>query len=108
VVVSAESGKVVAKQPIGERVDATTFDPATGLIFSSCGDGTVTVVHEDEPDKYTLVETIKTKVGSKTMALDRKTHKLFLPTAEFKPNPGGGRPMMVPKTFAVLIYGKKE
>jgi len=105
VVVNAEDGKVVAKQPIGERVDATAFDPETGLIFSSCGDGTVTVVHQDGADKYTLVETVKTKVGSRTMALDRKTHKLFLPSADFKPNPGG-RPMRVPKTFAVLVFGK--
>jgi DNA-binding beta-propeller fold protein YncE len=106
VVVNAENGKVVAKQPIGERVDACAFDPETGLVFCSCGDGTVSVFHEDEADKYTAVETIKTKTGSKTMALDRKTHKLFLPSADFKPNAGGGRPTMVPKTFAVLIYEK--
>lgn len=108
VVVNAENGKVVDKQPIGERVDATAFDPETGLIFSSCGDGTVTVVHEDGPDKYTVVETIKTKVGSKTMALDLKTHRLFLPSADFKPGEKpGSRPTMVPKTFAVLVFGKE-
>jgi DNA-binding beta-propeller fold protein YncE len=107
VVVNAESGKVVGKEPIGERVDATAFDPETGLIFSSCGDGTVTVVHADGDDKYSVVETIKTKVGSKTMALDRKTHKLFLPSADFKPaEKPGTRPTMVPKTFAILVYGK--
>ena len=108
VVVDAESGKVVAKEPIGERVDAAAFDPQTKLVFCSCGDGTVSVYHQDGPDKYTLAETIKTKVGAKTMALDRKTHNLFLPSAEFKPNPDkpGGRPVMVPKTFAVLVYGK--
>jgi DNA-binding beta-propeller fold protein YncE len=108
VVVNAEDGKVVAKQPIGERVDATAFDPETGLVFASCGDGTVTVVHQDGPDKYSLVQTLKTKVGSKTMGLDRKTHKLFLPSADFKPDPNNprGRPTMVPKTFAVLVYGK--
>jgi DNA-binding beta-propeller fold protein YncE len=106
VVVNAENGKVVAKQAIGERVDACAFDPETGMVFCSCGDGTVTIVHEDEADKYTLVDTLKTKTGSKTMALDRKTHRLYLPTAEFKANAGGGRPTMVPKTFAVLIYEK--
>jgi DNA-binding beta-propeller fold protein YncE len=106
VVVNAENGKVVATQPIGERVDACAFDPETGLVFCSCGDGTVSVFHEDEADKYTPVETIKTKTGSKTMALDRKTHRLFVPSADFKANPGGGRPTMVPKTFAVLIYEK--
>jgi DNA-binding beta-propeller fold protein YncE len=108
VVVSAESGKVVAKEPIGERVDAAAFDPETGLVFCSCGDGTVSVFHQDGPDKYTAVQTIKTKTGSKTMALDHKTHNLFLPSAEFKANPDNprARPTMVPKTFAVLVYGK--
>jgi hypothetical protein len=107
VVVNAENGKVVDKQPIGERVDAAAFDPETGNVFASCGDGTVTVIHADGDDKYSVVETIKTKVGSKTMALDRKTHRLFLPSADFK-STGGGRPMVVPKTFAVLVYGKGE
>ena len=108
VVVDAESGKVVAKEPIGERVDAAAFDPQTKLVFCSCGDGTVSVFHQDGPDKYTPVETIKTKTGSKTMALDRKTHNLFLPSADFKSDPDKprARPTMVPKTFAVLVYGK--
>ena len=61
VVVNAETGKVVANQPIGERVDAAAFDPETGLVFFSCGDGTVTVIHEDGPDKYSVAETVKTK-----------------------------------------------
>ncbi len=106
VVVNAENGKVVANAPIGQGVDAGAFDPETGLIFASCGDGTVTVVHEDSPDQYTVVETMKTKPRSKTMALDRKTHKLFLPSAEFKAAAGGGRPSMAPGSFAVLVYGK--
>jgi len=107
IVVNAQTGKVVAKQPIGTRVDASAFDPETKLIFSSNGDGTVTVIHDDGEDKYSVVETIKTKVGSKTMALDAKTHKLFLPSADFKPgdNPRA-RPSMVPKTFALLVFGK--
>jgi outer membrane protein assembly factor BamB len=107
VVVNAEDGKVVAKQPIGVGVDATAFDPKTGLVFASCRDGTVAVVHQDDADKYSPVETIKTKVGSKTMALDPKTHNLFLPSADFRPG-GGGRGAIVPKTFAVLVYGKEK
>jgi DNA-binding beta-propeller fold protein YncE len=108
VVVNAEDGKVVAKEPIGDRVDAAAFDPETGMVFCSNGDGTVNVFHQDGPDKYTAAQTIKTKTGSKTMALDRKTHQLFLPSAEFKANPDNprARPTMVPKTFAILIYGK--
>ena len=106
VVVNSETGKVVDHQPIGERVDACAFDPETGMAFASCGDGTVTVVHEDEPDKYSVAETVKTKTGSKTMTLDPKTHDLFLASADFKPNAGGGRPAVVPGTFAVLRFAK--
>jgi DNA-binding beta-propeller fold protein YncE len=109
VVLNSESGKVVDKQPIGERVDAAAFDPEAGLVFYSCGDGTVSVFHQDSPDKYTAVEPVKTRVGSRTMALDAKTHNLFLPGAEFKPAPADNprqRPMMVPGSFVVLVYGK--
>jgi DNA-binding beta-propeller fold protein YncE len=109
IIIDADNGKVIDKQPIGERVDAAAFDPETGNVYASCGDGTVTVVHADGKDKYSVVETIKTKPGSKTMALDRKTHKLFLPSADFKPaEKAGQRPTMVPKTFAVLVFGKEE
>jgi hypothetical protein len=106
VVMNADNGKIVATHPIGERVDAAAFDPETGLVYASCGDGTVSVFHQDEPDKYSAVETVKTQVGSKTMGLDLKTHNLFIPAAEFKAQ-AGGRPMMVAGTFAVLVYGKK-
>jgi DNA-binding beta-propeller fold protein YncE len=108
VVVNSETGKVVDHQPIGERVDAVAFDPETGMAFASCGDGTVTVIHEDDPDKYSVAETVKTKTGSRTMTVDPKTHDLFLPTADFKPNTDNpkGRPTMVPGTFAVLRFSK--
>jgi YVTN family beta-propeller protein len=105
-VLDAKSGKAVATLPIGERVDAGAFDSETKLAFCSCGDGTVSVVRQEGPDKYVAVGSIETKPGSKTMALDSKTHKLFLPTAEFKPAAKGGRPAMVPGTFAVLVFGK--
>jgi DNA-binding beta-propeller fold protein YncE len=107
VIVNAENGKVVGAQPIGTGVDAAGFDPETKLAFCSCGDGT-TVIHCDGDDKYSVVETIKTKKGSKTMALDPKTHKLFLPCADFKDAAAGGRPTMDPKTFAVQVFGKSE
>jgi YVTN family beta-propeller protein len=81
-VVNADSGKVVTTLPIGDHVDATAFDPATKLIFNSNGEGTITVIHEDSPDKYSVVETVKTAPRAKTMALDPKTHRLFLSTAE--------------------------
>jgi YVTN family beta-propeller protein len=104
VVVDSENGKVVAKAPIGDGVDACGYDPEKALIFFSCRDGTLTVIHQDSPDKYTLVETVKTKAGSKTMALDRKTHNVFLPSADYAGGKPGGKPL--PKTFEILIYGK--
>ena len=81
-VLDADTGKVITTLPIGDHVDATAFDAATKLIFNSNGEGTVTVIHEDSPDKYSLVETVKTAPRAKTMALDPKTHRLFLSTAE--------------------------
>ena len=107
VVVNAETGKVITDLPLGERVDATAFDPETGMIFSSNGVGTVTVIHEDSADKYSIVETIKTKPGSKTMVLDRKTHKLILPSSDYKPAATvRARPTPIPGTFAILVFGK--
>ena len=108
VVVNAETGKVVEHLPIGDHVDAAAFDPETGMAYFSCGDGTVTVIHEDDADKYTVAETVNTKKGSRTMTLDPKTHDLFLSSADFKPNPDNpkGRPSLVPGTFAVLRFSK--
>jgi YVTN family beta-propeller protein len=81
-VLDADSGKVIATLPIGDHVDATAFDPETKLIFDSNGEGTITVIHQDNPDKYSIVETVKTAPRAKTMALDPKTHRLFLSTTE--------------------------
>ena len=81
-VMNADTGEIVTTVPIGDHVDATAFDPATGLIFNSNGEGTITVIHEDGPDKYSLVQTVKTLPRAKTMALDLKTHQLFLSTEE--------------------------
>jgi DNA-binding beta-propeller fold protein YncE len=81
-VLNADTGKVITTLPIGDHVDATAFDAETKLIFNSNGEGTITVIHEDSPDKYSFVETVKTAPRAKTMALDPKTHRLFLSTAE--------------------------
>jgi DNA-binding beta-propeller fold protein YncE len=81
-VLDADSGKVITTLPIGDHVDATAFDPETKLIFNSNGEGTITVIHQDSPDQYSIVETVKTAPRAKTMALDPKTHRLFLSTAE--------------------------
>jgi len=92
-VVDADSGKVITTAPIGDHVDATAFDADSRLIFNSNGEGTITVIHQDTPDKYSVVETVKTVARAKTMALDRKTHQLFLSTAE------GSQ-------FEILVVGK--
>jgi YVTN family beta-propeller protein len=81
-VLDAESGKVITTIPIGDHVDATAFDPESKLIFNSNGEGTISVIHEDSADKYSAVETVKTVPRAKTMALDPKTHRLFLSTVE--------------------------
>ena len=92
-VMNADTGKVITTVPIGDHVDATAFDPATKLIFNSNGEGTITVIRQDSPDKYSVVETVKTLPRAKTMALDPKTHRLFLSTTE------AGQ-------FEVLVVGK--
>jgi DNA-binding beta-propeller fold protein YncE len=112
-VLDVTTGKVVASQPIGRGVDAAEFDPATGLIyFSTGGDGAVSIFHEDSPDKYTLVENVKTQPGARTMALDHKTGKVCVAVADLGPRPDAepGKPQprapIIPGTFSVLVVGQ--
>jgi DNA-binding beta-propeller fold protein YncE len=110
--VSDYAGKIVASYPIGQGVDAASFDPATGLVFASCGDGTITVAHEDSPDKYTVVDTVSTQRGARTMALDTSNHRVFTVTSDFGPPPAATpdnpnpRPSQIPGTFTLLIFGR--
>jgi DNA-binding beta-propeller fold protein YncE len=111
-VVDADSGKVLATPAIGEGVDATTFDAETGMAFASCGgDGVLTVVKEESPGKFTA-ENVPTQKGARTLALDAKTHNVFVVTAQFgaRPDPTTDnphpRPPMVPDSFVVLVVGK--
>ncbi len=101
IVVDADNGKIVADIPIGAGVDATKFDD--GYAFASCRDGTLAVVHEDSPDQFALVQTVKTPIGARTMGLDTKTHTLYLPTAEFLPANGNARPAAKPDSFMVVV-----
>jgi len=111
-VLDADSGRVVTTLPIGAGVDAGAFDPETGLAFSSNGDGTLTVVHEDSPNAFRVLENAPTQPRARTMALDAKTHQIFLVTAEFSPTPAATpeqprpRPPMLPNSFVVLVMGK--
>jgi YVTN family beta-propeller protein len=107
-VVDAGNGKVVTTLPIGTGVDATAFDPGTQLAFSSNGDGTLTVIHEDSPDAFSVAQNATTRPRARTMALDTITHDVLLVTAdvtEGPPAPGLQRPTrtIVPGTFAVLV-----
>jgi hypothetical protein len=104
---------VSATPAIGDGVDANAFDPGTGYAFASNGQSaTLTVVHEDAPDKFSVVENVATQKGARTMALDPKTHEVYLVTADFGPAPAATpenprpRPTMVPGSFVVLVYAK--
>src|SRR5205823_1406152 len=103
-IVNADTGKIVTTVTTGDGTDANAFDPATGLAFSSNGEGTLTVVHEDSPDKFSLVENVPTKRSARTMALDLKTHNIFLPAADFDaPAAGERRGKMKPDSFVLLM-----
>lgn len=110
-VVDADSGRILASLPIGGGVDATAFDDDAGLAFASCGEGVLSVVREESPDKFVVAETVKTQRGARTMALDSKTHKVYTVTAQFGPAPAPTeaqphpRPSIVPESFVVLVLG---
>jgi DNA-binding beta-propeller fold protein YncE len=111
-VVDADSGKVLATPAIGEGVDATAFDEGTSLAFASCGEGVLTVVREESPDKFSVAENVKTQEGARTLALDEKTHQVFVVTAKFGPSPAPTaenphpRHAILPDSFVVLVLGK--
>jgi DNA-binding beta-propeller fold protein YncE len=112
IMMDADNGKVIQSFPISGGVDAAAFDPDTGLLFVSTRDGMVHVYHEDSPDKLSEVQTIKTEYGAKTLALDPKTHSLFLSTSDFDPPPPPTerQPRPLPRAkqgnFRVLVYGR--
>jgi YVTN family beta-propeller protein len=107
-----QTGRLVDTVPIGSGVDAARFDPATQDAFASNGDGTITVVHEDTPDRYHVVQTIQTMAGARTMELDRATHRVYTVSAQFgqaeQPPPGRrfGRRPILPGTFALLVFAR--
>jgi YVTN family beta-propeller protein len=109
-----ESGKVIATVPIGAGVDGCAFDDSMQFAFASCGDGTTTIAKEEVPNKLSVVQVLKTERGARTMALDPRTHRIYLPTAQFapapSPSPGASpaRPSIVPNTLKLLVYGPAE
>ena len=110
--IDSSTGKVVGSVAIGDRVDANAFDPETHLAFASCGDGTTTIASDEDPGKLTLVQTLTTEKSARTMALDPKTHKIYLASARFEPmaaaGPGGSRqrPKIVAGSLKILVYGR--
>ena len=106
------SGRVVATLPIGAGVDGAGFDPATGDAFASNADGTLTVIHEDAPDSYRVVERVSTLPYSRNMGLDLTSHALLLAGAQFEAPPAGGgtpdqRPRMIPNSFVLLVVERR-
>src|SRR5947208_2138304 len=109
VMLDTESGKVIDSVPIGAGVDGCAFDDARQLAFASCGDGTTTIAREVTSEKLRVIQTLKTERGARTMALDPKTHRIYLPSAKFEPAPSPSpgmspaRPRIVPNTPKLLV-----
>jgi DNA-binding beta-propeller fold protein YncE len=99
-IVNADDGNAVASLAIGAGCDATAFDADRGLAFASAGDGTITVIHEDSADKFSVIQTVTTQKGARTMALDSKTHQIFTVTANVGPRP---ERKVEPNSFVVLV-----
>ena len=113
IVLEASSGRRVADLPIGERVDGDAFDPALGLVFCTNGEGTLSVIHEDSPDKYTKLADVPTQRGARTVTLDEAAHRVYTCTATYGETPAATpeqprpRPKMVPGTFVILALDAK-
>jgi len=116
VVSDADAGRVVTTAPIGDGVDAGDFDPGLGLVFMSCGEGVLSVLHEDSPDHYSKLEDAATKKYARTMALDPKSHDVYLVTADLKIEPApaaatghAARPKrtILPNSFTVLVMHRQ-
>ena len=112
IVTDAKTGKVVGDIPTGEGTDGAEFDAETRLAFSPNGEGTLTVIREDSRNKFSVAESVPTRVRARTMTIDAKTHKLYLPTAQFGPPPPATkeqprpRAPMLPESFVILVYGR--
>ena len=108
-IMDSGSGKVITTLPVGDNLDGAAFDAGTGLGFTSNGDGTLSVIREETPDRFRVVENVPTRRGARTLAVDEKTHSVFLSTAELGPAPAPTteqphpRPTVVPGTFVVLV-----
>ncbi len=113
IVLDSDNGKVVAQLPIGKRVDGVVFDPSTKLAITSNGEGSMTVVQEVSAKEFKVLETVKTEVGARTIAIDERTHHVFVSSAQYGATPAATaevpnpRPSVVPGTFMILEFGRK-
>jgi DNA-binding beta-propeller fold protein YncE len=106
-VVNADTGKVIATSVIGDGVDATRYDPGTKFALASNGEGTLTVVKQESPNKYTVLDNVPTKKSARTMGLDLKTHNVVLPAADFLPaKEGERRGTMKPASFVLVVVSR--
>jgi DNA-binding beta-propeller fold protein YncE len=106
-VTDSRSGKAVTSFPIGTRVDGNGFDPATGLAFASSGTGVLTIAHEDAPNTFTVVQTVKTQPSGRTMWLDPATHRIYVPVAATTTGPNG-RAQITAGTLKILVLGTRQ
>jgi|SRR5580692_7577648 DNA-binding beta-propeller fold protein YncE len=109
IVLDSDTGSIITTLPISEDPDGAAFDPATGRAFAPCRGGTLAVVQEESPDKFSVRQNLATQLGARTLTLDEKTGRIFLPTAEFGPAPTDGssrRRPILPGTFTVLVVGQ--
>ncbi len=111
-IMNADTGKVIQTFPIGDGVDANFYEPKTGLVFAATREGILHIFHEDTPDKFSLVENVKTEPGARNMALDPQTHNVYLDTADLGPPPAptpqqpNPNAPAIPGTFRLLVYGR--
>jgi YVTN family beta-propeller protein len=102
VIVDAGNGKIISTVPIGEKVDGAAFDPELKCVYTSNGDGTLTVVKEENKDSFKVLENLPTQKGAKTITVNKKTHHIYLPTANFEAKDPGEKPKVIPGTFVIL------
>ncbi len=111
VILDSTNGRVIASVPIGAGPDDSAYDPETRLIYTSNGDGTVSIIQQESPDRYSVLETVKTAPGARNMALDLKTKQIFLPLSDRGPPPPptaqapNPRGAFIPGTFQILVFG---
>jgi YVTN family beta-propeller protein len=108
IVVDATSGNIVDKLPIADGCDGVAFDPSLKYVFASCGEGKLSIIHEESASGFKVVDNVLTKRSARTIAEDPSNHQVFLPAADTEPNPGGGRPRVLPGTFQVLVLDRAK